>query len=64
MFFSVLECKKRKSISHCKRKTGNIKRKKCIENCNNTSLKELSIALNNHGWHGLFSFLSSLAISV
>ena len=24
-----------------------------------TSLKDLSIALNNHGWHGLFSFLSS-----
>ena len=29
----------------------------------NTSLKDLSIALNNHGWHGLFSFLSSLPIS-
>ena len=30
----------------------------------NASLKDLSIALNNHGWHGLFSFLSSLPISV
>ena len=30
----------------------------------NTSLKDLSIALNNHGWHGLLSFLSSLSISV
>ena len=30
----------------------------------NTSLKDLSIALNNHGQHGLFSFLSSLPISV
>ena len=30
----------------------------------NTSLKDLSIALNNHGRHGIFSFLSSLPISV
>ena len=30
----------------------------------NTSLKELSIALNNHNCHGLLSFLSSLPISV
>ena len=30
----------------------------------NTSLKDLSIVLNNHGLHGLFSFLSSLPISV
>ena len=55
---SVLECKKRKSRSHGKRKNGNIKCKIC------TSLKDLSLALNNHGRHGLFSFLSSLPISV
>ena len=30
----------------------------------NTSLEDLSIALNNRGRHGLFSFLSSLPISV
>ena len=30
----------------------------------NTSLNDLSIALNNLGRHGLFSFLSSLPISV
>ena len=30
----------------------------------NTSLKELSLALANHGQHGLFSVLSSLPISV
>ena len=30
----------------------------------NTSLKDLSLALSNHGRHGLFSFLSSLPISV
>ena len=32
--------------------------------CLNTSLKDLSLALTNHGRHGLFSFLSSLPISV
>ena len=61
--FSVLECKKRKSRSHGKRK-GNIKRKICTEKRLNTSLKDLSIALNNHGQHDLFSFLSSSPISV
>ena len=63
MFFSVLECKKRKSRSHGKRKNGNIKRKTCTEKRLNTSLKDLSLALTNHGRHGLFSFLSSLPIS-
>ena len=62
--FSVLECKKRKSRSHGKRKNGNIKRKICNEKRLNTSLKDLSLALTNHGRHGLFSFLSSLPISV
>ena len=40
--FSVLECKKRKSRSHGKRKNGNIKRKICTEKRLNTSLKDLS----------------------
>ena len=62
--FSVLECNKRKSRSHGKRKNGNIKRKICTEKRLNTSLKDLSLALTNHGRHGLFSFLSSLPISV
>ena len=37
---------------------------KCVlkKRINNT-LKDLSIALNNHDWHGLLSFLSSLSIS-
>ena len=64
IFFYVLKCKKRKSRSHGKRKNGNIKSKICTEKRLNTSLKDLSIALNNHGRHGLFSFLSSLPISV
>ena len=63
MFFSVLERKKRKSRSHGKRKNGNIKRKICTEKRLITSLKDLSLALTNHGRHGLFSFLSSLPIS-
>ena len=62
--FSVLECKKRKSRSHGKRKNGNINRKIGTEKCLNTSLKDLSLALSNHGWHGLFSFLGSLPISL
>ena len=64
VFFSVLECKKCKSRSHGKHKNGNIKRKICTEKRINTSLNDLSIALNNLGRHGLFSFLSSLPISV
>ena len=48
-----------KQLSH-----GNIKRKICTEKRLNTSLKDLSLALTNHGRHGLFSFLSSLPISV
>ena len=61
---SLLECKKRKVRSHGKRKHGNCKRKMCAENRINTSLKDLSVVLNNHGPNGLLSFLSSLPISV
>ena len=43
VFFSVLECNKRKNRSHSKRKNGNIKRKICNEKRLNTSLK-VSIA--------------------
>ena len=44
MFSSLLECKKRKSRSHGKRKNGNIKRKICTEKRIITYLKDLSIA--------------------
>ena len=64
VFCSLLECKKRKSRSYGKRKNGNIKRKICTEKRINTSLKDLSVALDNHGGHRLLSFLSSLPISV
>ena len=40
------------------------KRKICAENYINTSLKDLSVVLNNHGRHGLLLFLSALPISV
>ena len=62
VFFSI-GYKGHKSRSHGKRKNGNIKRKTCTEKRINTSLNDLSIALNNHGRHGLLSFLSSLPIS-
>ena len=55
-FFSVLECKKRKSRSHGKHKNGNIKRKMCTEKRLNTSLKDLSLALTNYVRHGFFKF--------
>ena len=45
-------------------KNSNIKCKICTEKRINTSLKDLSIALNYHGRHGLLSFLRSLPISV
>ena len=64
LYFSLLEFKRRKRRSHGKRKNGNIKRKNCAEKIINTTLKDLSIALDNHGLHGLLSFLSSLPISV
>ena len=59
-----MECKKRKVDLMGKRKNGNIKRKIPTEKCINTSLKNLSIVLNNHGRHGSLSFLSYLPISV
>ena len=43
------------------RKNGNVKRKKHAEKGMNTSLKDLSGVLNNHGRHGLLSFLSCLS---
>ena len=53
-FFLFWNVKKRKSRSHGKRKNGNFKCKICTEKRLNTSLKDLFIGLNNHGWHGLF----------
>ena len=62
-FFVVfcLECKKRKRRSHGKRKNGNIKCKICTEKRLNTSLKDLSLALTNHGRHGFFFVFKFLA---
>ena len=39
-------------------KKGNLKRIICAEKRINTSLKKVSFDLNNHGRHGLLSFLS------
>ena len=43
---------------------GNINHKICTEKRINTSLKDISIALNNHGRHCLLLFSSSLPISI
>ena len=62
--FSLLEIRKRKSRSHGIRKKGNGKRKKPAVKRSNTSLKDLSKVLEDHGRHSMLSFLSSLPISV
>ena len=62
--FSLLEIRKRKSRSHGIRKKGNGKRKKRAVKRSNTSLKDLSKVLADHGRHSMLSFLSSLPISV
>ena len=64
LFWNVIKVKKRKSRSHGKCKNVNIKRKMCTEKRIITSLKDISLALNNRGQHGLLSFLSSLPSSV
>ena len=62
--FSLLEIRKRKSRSHGIRKKGNSKRKKRAVKRSNTSLKDLSKVLEDHGRHAMLSVLSSLPISV
>ena len=58
------EIRKRKSRSHGIRKKGNSKRKKRAVKRSNTSLKDLSKVLEDHGRHSIISFLSSLHISI
>ena len=55
---------KRESRSHGIRKKGNGKWKKRAVKRSNTSLKDLSKVLEDHGRHSMLSFLSSLPISV
>ena len=62
--FSFFEIRKHKSRSHSLRKKGNDKRKKCTVKRSNTSLKDLSKDLEDHGRHSMLSFLSSLSISL
>ena len=56
--FSLLEIRKRKSRSHGIRKKGNGKRKKRAVKRSNTSLKDLSKVLEDHGRHSMLSFLN------
>ena len=53
-----------KWIKLLQRKKGNGKRKKRAVKRSNTSLKDLSKVLEDHGRHSMHSFLSSLPISV
>ena len=62
--FSLLEIRKRKSRSQGIRKEGNGKRKRRAVKRSNTSLKDLSKVLEDHGRRSMVSFLSSLPISV
>ena len=62
--FSLLEIRKSKSRSHGLKKKENGKREKRAVKRSNTSLKNLSKVLEDHGRHSLLSFLSSLPISV
>ena len=61
---SLFEIRKRKSRSHGIRKNGNSKRKQRAVKRSNTSLKDLSKVLEDHGRHSMLSFSSSLPISV
>ena len=61
---SLLEIWKHKSRSPSIRKKGNGKRKKRAVKRSNTSLKDISKVLEDHGRHSMLSFLSSLPISV
>ena len=58
--FSLLEIRKRKSRSHGIRKKGNGKRKKRAVKRSNTSLKDLSKVLEDHGRHSMLSFFKFL----
>ena len=62
--FSLLEIRKRKSRSHGIGKKGNGNLKKRAVKRSNTSLKDLSKVLEDHGRHFMLSFLSSQPISV
>ena len=61
--FLVWKFEKCKSRSHGIRKKGNGKRKKRAVKRSNTSLKDLSKVLEDHGRQSMLSFLSSLPIS-
>ena len=58
--FSLLEIRKRKSRSHGIRKKANGKRKKRAVKSSNTSLKDLSKVLEDHGQHSMLSTYFSI----
>ena len=62
--FSLLEIRKRKSRSQWYKEKGKWQTKKAPVKGSNTSLKDLSKVLEDHGRHSMLSFVSSLPISV
>ena len=64
MFFLLWNVRNVKIDLMVNDKNDKIKRKICMEKRINTFLTNLSVALYNHGQHGLLLFLNSLPISV
>ena len=62
--FSLLEFRKRTASLHGIKKNGNCKRKSCVQNLANCTLRDLAIKLDVHGRHVMLLYLSSLPISV
>ena len=64
MFFLLWNVKSVKVYLMVNVKVQTLSAKFVLKNAFYTSLKDLSLNLTNHGWHGLFSYLCSLPISV
>ena len=61
---TLLEFRKRTAISHGIKKNGNCKRKSCVQKFTNCTLRDLAAKLVANSRHCMFSYLSSLPISV
>ena len=64
VFFSLLDFRKRTARSHGIKKNGNCKRKSRVQKSADCTLRELTTKVDVHGRHCMFSYLSSLPISV
>ena len=64
VFFSLLDFRKRTARSHGIKKNENCKRKSRVQKSADCILRELTTKVDVHGRHCMFSYLSSLPISV